>query len=65
DAPDVDEGSQAIPAPVHAPPTLPPATAFDGNFQGSCPVVFERRTRQTIRDASTSTAQQDEQQPDL
>ncbi|GJW53599.1 hypothetical protein Tco_0097684 [Tanacetum coccineum] len=38
--------------------------AFDGTFQGSYPVVFERRTRQWTDDASTSTAQQDEQQPD-
>ncbi|GKC19961.1 hypothetical protein Tco_1022111 [Tanacetum coccineum] len=37
---------------------------FDGTFRGSCLVVFERRTRQRIEDASTSTAQQDEQQPD-
>ncbi|GKB32050.1 hypothetical protein Tco_0871451, partial [Tanacetum coccineum] len=35
-----------------------------GTFRGSSPAVFERRTRQRTRDASTSTAQQDEQQPD-
>ncbi|GKB29333.1 hypothetical protein Tco_0868734 [Tanacetum coccineum] len=114
----VDEGAQAVSAPVHAPRPPPPVggrnipheeeihglcqdvrslcglversmtdqgrfsiwmiscmtqlmeangctyQAFNGTFQGSYPVVFERRTRQWIDDASTSTAQQDEQQPD-
>ncbi|GJX43552.1 hypothetical protein Tco_0260228 [Tanacetum coccineum] len=97
DALDVDEGAQAIPAPIHAPPPTPPATglverlmtdqgrfstwmvsymtqlmkasgrtyqAFDGTFRGSYPAVFERRTRRRTDGASTSTAQQDDQQPD-
>ncbi|GKG38816.1 hypothetical protein Tco_0460528 [Tanacetum coccineum] len=38
--------------------------AFDGTFRESCPVAFERRIRQRSGDASTSTAQQVEQQPD-
>ncbi|GJR85441.1 hypothetical protein Tco_0209452 [Tanacetum coccineum] len=123
DALDVDEGAQAVLAPIHAPPPLPPAAgrtmpqrlgileeeiqglrqdirslrglversmtdqdrfstwmvscmtqlmeasgrtyqAFDGTFRGSYPTVFERRTRRRTDDASTSIAQQDEQQPD-
>ncbi|GJZ35354.1 hypothetical protein Tco_0581171 [Tanacetum coccineum] len=38
--------------------------AFDGTFRGSCPEVFERRTRHRIDGSSTSTVQQGEQQPD-
>ncbi|GJW95238.1 hypothetical protein Tco_0174910 [Tanacetum coccineum] len=38
--------------------------AFDGNFRGSSPTAFQRRTRQRTGKASTSAAQQDPQQPD-
>ncbi|GKC03786.1 hypothetical protein Tco_0995396, partial [Tanacetum coccineum] len=38
--------------------------AFDGTFRGSSPGTFHRRTRQRTGEASTSTAQQDPQQPD-
>ncbi|GKC11151.1 hypothetical protein Tco_1007933 [Tanacetum coccineum] len=38
--------------------------AFDGTFQGSSPAAFQRHTRQRPGEASTSTAQQDPQQPD-
>ncbi|GKG16734.1 hypothetical protein Tco_0361691 [Tanacetum coccineum] len=38
--------------------------AFDGTFRGSSPAAFQRRTRQRTDGASTSTAQQDQQQPD-
>ncbi|GKD09409.1 hypothetical protein Tco_1189094 [Tanacetum coccineum] len=38
--------------------------AFDGTFRGCCPEVFERRTRQRTDGTRTSTAQQDEHQPD-
>ncbi|GJT29654.1 hypothetical protein Tco_0909929, partial [Tanacetum coccineum] len=38
--------------------------AFDGTFQRSSPRIFHRRTRQRTGEASTSTAQQDPQQPD-
>ncbi|GKC23019.1 hypothetical protein Tco_1025169 [Tanacetum coccineum] len=92
DAPAVDEGDQAVPAPVQAPqqPPPPPLTAartmpqrlgrleeelmeasglkyqaFAGTFRGSSPAAFQRRTRQRTRVASTSTAQPDQQQPDL
>ncbi|GJY38743.1 hypothetical protein Tco_0425107 [Tanacetum coccineum] len=126
DAPAVDEGDQAVPAPVQAPqqpPPPPPAAArtvpqrlgrleedvqglrrdvgslrglversmtdqgrfstwmmtcmtqlmdasgltyqaFDGTFRGSSPLAFQRRTRQRTDGASTSAAQQDQQQPD-
>ncbi|GKD41186.1 hypothetical protein Tco_1261393 [Tanacetum coccineum] len=85
----VDEGAQAVLAPVHAPPPPPPPPAtdrfstwmiscmtqlmeasgrtyqaFNGTFRGSYPMAFERRTRQRIDGASTSTGQQDQQQPD-
>ncbi|GKD79610.1 hypothetical protein Tco_1342231, partial [Tanacetum coccineum] len=71
DALDIDEGTQAVPAPIHALPPPPPITeasgrtyqAFDGTFRGSYPEVFERRTRQRTDDASTSIAQQDKQHP--
>ncbi|GJX46617.1 hypothetical protein Tco_0271807 [Tanacetum coccineum] len=93
-APNVDEGTQAVPTPIHAPlPPPPPAErsmidqgrsstwmvscmtqlieasgrtyqAFDGTFRGSYLEVFERRTRCMTDGACTSTAQQDEQQPD-
>ncbi|GJT86773.1 hypothetical protein Tco_1068490 [Tanacetum coccineum] len=36
---------------------------FDRTFRGSYPKVFERRTRRRTDGASTSTSQQDEQQP--
>ncbi|GJV59023.1 hypothetical protein Tco_1465123 [Tanacetum coccineum] len=39
--------------------------AFDETFRGSYPEVFERRTRCRTDGANTSTAQKDEQQPDL
>ncbi|GJX86496.1 hypothetical protein Tco_0337270 [Tanacetum coccineum] len=39
--------------------------AFDGTFWGSSPAAFQRRTRQRTGEASTSIAQQDQQQPDL
>ncbi|GJZ19097.1 hypothetical protein Tco_0555687 [Tanacetum coccineum] len=39
--------------------------AFDGTFRGSSPAACQRRTRKRIGEASTSTAQQDQQQPDL
>ncbi|GJX21414.1 hypothetical protein Tco_0224091 [Tanacetum coccineum] len=90
DAPVVDEGSQAVSAPVQAlqQPPPPPATGrnmpqrfgiledeimeairetyqvFDGTFWGSSPAAFQRRTRQRTSEASTSTTQQDQQQPD-
>ncbi|GKC94225.1 hypothetical protein Tco_1159667, partial [Tanacetum coccineum] len=38
--------------------------AFDGTFQGSSPLAFQRRTRQRTNGASTSAAQQDPHQPD-
>ncbi|GKB44356.1 hypothetical protein Tco_0889298 [Tanacetum coccineum] len=38
--------------------------AFDGTFRGSSPAAFQRCTRQKTSEASTSTAQQDQQQPD-
>ncbi|GJV22955.1 hypothetical protein Tco_1375650 [Tanacetum coccineum] len=38
--------------------------AFNGTFRGSSPATFQRRTRQRTDGASTSTAQQDQQQPD-
>ncbi|GKB22544.1 hypothetical protein Tco_0861945 [Tanacetum coccineum] len=38
--------------------------AFDGTFRGSSPAAFQRCTRQRTNDASTSTVQQDQQQPD-
>ncbi|GJV19431.1 hypothetical protein Tco_1368451, partial [Tanacetum coccineum] len=38
--------------------------AFDGTFHGSSPAAFERPTRCRTSEASTSTAQQDQQQPD-
>ncbi|GJW40950.1 hypothetical protein Tco_0066795, partial [Tanacetum coccineum] len=38
--------------------------AFDGTFRGSSPGAFQRRTRRRTDGASTSTAQQDQQQPD-
>ncbi|GJW58698.1 hypothetical protein Tco_0105429 [Tanacetum coccineum] len=41
-----------------------PYQAFDGTFRGSSPGTFHRRTRQRTGEASTSTAQQDQQQPD-
>ncbi|GKD81340.1 hypothetical protein Tco_1348179 [Tanacetum coccineum] len=56
DAPAVDEGAQADPAPVQASrPPPPPPTG------GSSQAVFERRTRQRTDDPSTSTTPQ---QPD-
>ncbi|GKD52288.1 hypothetical protein Tco_1281264 [Tanacetum coccineum] len=76
----VDEGAQAGPAPIHAPPPPAPAAAGrtfasivsgvvsrDGTFRSELPEVFKRtkrHTRQRTDDASTSIAQQDEQQPD-
>ncbi|GJU49753.1 hypothetical protein Tco_1219308 [Tanacetum coccineum] len=39
--------------------------AFDGSFQGSSAATFQRRTMQRTGEASTSTAQHDQQQPDL
>ncbi|GKC26497.1 hypothetical protein Tco_1033791 [Tanacetum coccineum] len=38
--------------------------AFDGTFRGSSLGPFHRRVRQRIGEASTSAAQQDQQQPD-
>ncbi|GJX56983.1 hypothetical protein Tco_0286880 [Tanacetum coccineum] len=38
--------------------------AFNGTFRGSSPLAFQRRTRKRTDGASTSTAQQDPQQPD-
>ncbi|GKC80454.1 hypothetical protein Tco_1131228, partial [Tanacetum coccineum] len=38
--------------------------AFDGTFRGSSLVAFQRRTRQRTGEANTSTAQQDQHQPD-
>ncbi|GJX42660.1 hypothetical protein Tco_0257650, partial [Tanacetum coccineum] len=38
--------------------------ASDGTFRGSSPAAFQRRTRQRTDEASTSTTQQDQQQPD-
>ncbi|GJY97329.1 hypothetical protein Tco_0514239 [Tanacetum coccineum] len=38
--------------------------AFNQTFRGSSPLAFQRRTRQRTDGASTSTAQQDPQQPD-
>ncbi|GKA99127.1 hypothetical protein Tco_0827064, partial [Tanacetum coccineum] len=38
---------------------------INGTFRGSYPEVFERRTKRRTDSASTSTAQQDEKQPDL
>ncbi|GJY53268.1 hypothetical protein Tco_0444932 [Tanacetum coccineum] len=38
--------------------------ALDGTFRGSSPAAFKRRTRCRIGEASTSTTQQDQQQPD-
>ncbi|GKF99153.1 hypothetical protein Tco_0297936, partial [Tanacetum coccineum] len=38
--------------------------AFNGTFRGSLPAAFQRRTRQRTDGASTSTSQQDQQQPD-
>ncbi|GJX90526.1 hypothetical protein Tco_0343852 [Tanacetum coccineum] len=93
DAPAVDEGDQAISAPVQAPQQPPPpppvartvpqrlgrleedvqelhrdvgslrGLAFDGTFQGSSPLAFQRHTRQRTDSASTSAAQHDQQQP--
>ncbi|GJW70387.1 hypothetical protein Tco_0127304 [Tanacetum coccineum] len=51
DAPAVDEGAQADPAPVHAPQPPPPPPAA-----GSSPPVFERCTRQRTGEANTSAA---------
>ncbi|GKF65644.1 hypothetical protein Tco_0192161, partial [Tanacetum coccineum] len=61
DAPVVNKGAQAVPAPVQAPQPPPPPLAtgrtmpqrlgrlkeeaFDGTFQWSSPVAFQRRTR--------------------
>ncbi|GJT53683.1 hypothetical protein Tco_0988737 [Tanacetum coccineum] len=66
DASVVDEGDQAIPAPMQAPQQPPPPLlmeasrqtyqAFDGTFQGSSPRTFQRRTRQRTGEASTSIA---------
>ncbi|GJS46034.1 hypothetical protein Tco_0596155 [Tanacetum coccineum] len=42
-----------------------PYQAFDGTFQRSSPLAFQRRTRQRTNGASTSTTQQDLQEPDL
>ncbi|GJW08565.1 putative reverse transcriptase domain-containing protein [Tanacetum coccineum] len=76
DAPAVDKGGQAVLAPVQAPQQPPPPPpelmdasrltyqAFDGTFRGSSPAAFQRCTRQKTSEASTSTAQQDQQQPD-
>ncbi|GKB30262.1 hypothetical protein Tco_0869663 [Tanacetum coccineum] len=74
DAPVIDEGGQADQAPVHAPP-LPPPPAADGLCQNRAGVTYtsysqtpreyqRRRVRQRTGEASTSTAQQDQQQPD-
>ncbi|GJV73910.1 hypothetical protein Tco_1493905 [Tanacetum coccineum] len=38
--------------------------AFDETFRGSSPASFQRRIRQRTGEASTSTVQQDLQQPD-
>ncbi|GKA04330.1 hypothetical protein Tco_0677111 [Tanacetum coccineum] len=38
--------------------------AFDGTFRGSSPAAFQRRIRRKTDGASTSIAQQDQQQPD-
>ncbi|GJR06625.1 putative reverse transcriptase domain-containing protein [Tanacetum coccineum] len=38
--------------------------AFDGTFRGSSLAAFQRRTKQRTGKASTSTTQQDQQQPD-
>ncbi|GKB75596.1 hypothetical protein Tco_0942491 [Tanacetum coccineum] len=69
DAPAVDEGDQAVLAPIQAPQQPPPPLlmdasgltyqAFDRTFRGSSPTAFQRQTKQRIGEASTSTAQQD------
>ncbi|GJT25402.1 hypothetical protein Tco_0895339 [Tanacetum coccineum] len=74
DAPAVDEGAQADPAPVKVPQPSPPAPrtmqqrismleeeAFDSTLVGRSQLPYQRRTRRRTDDASTSSPQQ----PDL
>ncbi|GKE97797.1 hypothetical protein Tco_0021148 [Tanacetum coccineum] len=65
DAPVVDEGALAVPAPMQAPqPPLPmvrPARTMEQRLGG---LEEDRHGLRMTDDASTSIAQQDEQQPD-
>nr|GFA01957.1 hypothetical protein [Tanacetum cinerariifolium] len=68
DAPIAGEGALSVPTPTQAPQLPPPAMMSQARVRytsyADFQISYERRTRCKTGGASTSTAQQDEQQPD-